>query len=296
MKKAYRSKTIGANISVLAISPLYPPLHEWIRTHGDQAMAAVCVLNILLRFFTQSKLQLSMGKVKTLLIFLASFVLIGCEHQAKNEISSDIYYDRLMRMEIDGVQYTGAAVLPLKPKYQIKIRTPGDIDFLLVKSCQRREIYEPKKSEFTFTFSPKPTEKAIPCPLEFEAMEKGKNRLTLGKVIIPTEGYELPGTLDCNEKPLQAMSHGVSYCESGAMYHQTLSFSAVVDFDIHLSHCAEFVDPTGHKRPYFERKNPNLVTFRIPRGDCTIIFKEVGAPKFHLLYTYGVDETLPERN
>lgn len=298
MKKPRKSKTIGVNagitLSLYQLTPLIPKLDNWITAHPKQAIAGVCLTNIVLRFFTDTKLVLGPGAL------LLCLFLMGCTDRGLKP-NSTTYYDRNIQFEIKKIgPISGSGVLPVLPSYEIKIHTVGDMDSLFIASCQRFKHFEPGKDEFTYVYTPKNSiESDTVCPLVFKGVEKGKNRLALGYLDFETEKYTLPGFLDCDDKPY-VRENGTSVCESLAGLKQSITFEVPVKFDINSGSCATYTNDKGNIFEYFHYhtddkgvQNDKVIDFELPRGPCTIIIKGKGQEVYHRLETYGFDEVLP---
>lgn len=56
-KPIFESKTIAVNL-IIALSPLYPPVKDWVQAHPGETLALLGAANLLLRWVTHKRLVL----------------------------------------------------------------------------------------------------------------------------------------------------------------------------------------------------------------------------------------------
>lgn len=283
MKRARKSKIIWLNsVAVLLglASEFWPEIQKQVcESHAPigRWLALLGVINVILRRFC-TKLPLG-------LLFLISGCVTGTPEGmplGTPTLSPDLFYARNIEFEISGAKCRGTCVVARAPKYEIRIKSRGDLDFLLIRSCHREISREKEGDEFRFTYEPVPgVEDNRACPLSFVGVEKGKNRRALGWVGFQDPRRVLGASTKFNGKV--AGSPGVSAVESGAGLIQRIEFDVPVE-----------VEAPGPGCNVFTTQDSRAFEFKIPRGSCTVLFMERALPnRTHTLFTYGYDEILP---
>lgn len=192
------------------------------------------------------------------------------------------FYARNAELDVNGAKGRGTLVVGRAPKYQIKLTSQADMDFLLIRSCAREVTAEKRGREFSYVYEPAPgLEDVRSCPVSFIGVEKGANRRTVGWLSFHDPRRQLPATLKCNGRVTPSPS--VSACESGAGLLQRIEFTQPVAVVADRPECE--IAGVGDGYEY---------TFTIRRGACSYLFTErAGQGRSHWLETYGFDETAP---
>jgi hypothetical protein len=219
--------------------------------------------------------------------FLIALWLCGCAVSPPIKLDESKHYARNAEMEINGTKARATVVVARAPKYEIRIRSAGNMDFLLVNTCAREQIVERAGDDFRYTFEPNVIETSRACPIKFTGVEKGRNRRTVGWIDVEDPRHELGAELCCNGRCAKAS--GVSACESGAGLIQRITFQTPA---LSSTKSAENLDC----KPLETKDGGLSFEFRQPRGECTHAFMELADPgRTHRLSTFGFDEQIPQK-
>ena len=218
-----------------------------------------------------------------LTLLAAQFIIGGCSNPPAQSQSGK-YYARQLKFEVNKQKGQGALVVPLAPKYEIRVESEADMDFLLIRSCGRERAFEKEGGTFKYLFLPTPgVEDNRPCPLSFESIEKGENRRPAGVVGFEDPSRTLPAVLACNGEVLKTT--GVAVCQNGAGLITRITFSTPVDV-------ATGRDEKGvPKCPLPKSADGKVYEWaNHPRGDCFFLFRErPPASRSLVLSTFGYD-------
>jgi hypothetical protein len=217
-----------------------------------------------------------------LCIAMAFIVLSACSTVTK-PVSPATFYRRDMGISVDGREYPGYGVLPLKDSYDIRVTTKHDMDRFTATSCHRQIIEEKvdgagwfsKKATYKFTFSRSSgIEKSDPCPLQLTASSDG-NEHSWGFLDFETSSERLPANLECDG--WQRTAKGVSVCQAKANLVQKIAFDqpAFTSFDQNCS-----MPIPADKKTFI---------YSMPRGRCVFVFCSRDK-ECHRLTTIGYDE------
>lgn len=190
---------------------------------------------------------------------------------------------RNLEIEVNGVKCVGTCVFKQAPRYEIKIRSKADMDFLLIRTCHRSEAKEREGTDYKWTYEPTRQEQDRACPIRLTGLEEGKGRISTGFIDFTDARKTLEVALQCNGKALLGV-RGVAACEAAAGLLQAIEFNAPVRYSTQSSlgpaqskHCDTFKTQDGKRFEYV-----------MPQGECTITFEEDAAPYRQLrLNTYG---------
>ena len=218
-----------------------------------------------------------------LIVVSVLIALSGCAGPAARYEAGKFYAKRL-QFEVNKAKGVGTLVCPIAPKYEIRVESEADLDFLLLRSCGREKEFEKEGSSFKYLCTPgKGVEDNRPCPLSFESIEKGENRRPAGVVAFEDPARTLPATLTCNGEVIQAK--GVGLCQNGASLITRVVFEAPVDVATGRDEtgkplCALPISADGKIYEWAEH----------PRGNCDFLFRErPPASRSMILYTFGYD-------
>lgn len=177
--------------------------------------------------------------MKWLLITLSILTLgfgVGCsilQTQSANEMASKTFRKDL-KFEIDGKTYSGVAVLPRKPTYEIIFHPETKIERFIIQTCHRdATIDKPKtgwfSNKFTYKFTPQPgIEDSMSCPLEIAALDLNQTKNGFAFIEFQDQRPEisLKANIKCNGD--YNLETGVGVCQSAAGLLQQVFFSEKV--------------------------------------------------------------------
>jgi hypothetical protein len=214
---------------------------------------------------------------------LATIGLSGCAvlSPAQQEVSQNTFYRRDMKVSVDGVDYPGYGVLPVKDSYEFKVQTNHEMDRFKQITCHREIIEEKvgdkgflsKATKYSFTLRRlNSVERSDPCPLELIA-SADSNDHTWAYFDFAAADEKLPAKIECDG--WNATYNGVSVCQSAVGLMQKISFSEPVktSFD---ADCP--MPPAPDEKTFI---------FPINAGKCVYIFYGTTSKQFHRLTTLG---------
>lgn len=200
--------------------------------------------------------------------------------EPQQSLEPNIFYERDLEITINGYKVYGAGVVPAAPKYDIKVKSKGKLDLLLVRTCHRNWKSETHEKEAQLQIIPVPgIEDNGPCAMRFEGYEKDKGRHSWGLIEIERPDVTQKATITCNG--YQYEGRGISICQSFAGLIQRITFPLPVIADPE-ERCAGPVSNDGGKT--FE--------FPIVKGECTYAFYEKTMNRWHQLTTIGYEQVL----
>ena len=138
--------------------------------------------------------------------YLLLLLLIGCT-EVTPVADTSVLYKRDVRIQFEGQDYFGVAVLPARDKYDLELTFAGELDLFAFRSCHREVTQEDagggrifgKKNKVSFTYVPMaPLETGKMCSVEIEGYEAGKGRHSWGFLDFETPLETLPGLSICN--------------------------------------------------------------------------------------------------
>lgn len=213
---------------------------------------------------------------RIILLLLLAASLGGCSSPPQ-PLSPDVLYIRSIDLDVNGTPANGTLVAPRKDKYQITIKSKGNMDLLLIKSCHR-EWYGEKisgrgwfqnNSSYVYQYAPDPDLEMHECPLEISSLDATKGAHAWGYIDFEDPKYILPVTLQCNG----STDHygGVSICQARAGLIQEIVF----DTDVIAKPSAKcgLGNVAG---TFLEGKR---FVFEQPVGACFLTFMEKLAPR-----------------
>ncbi len=233
MKHPSQSKTIWVNLIPLIISlnEIGISLFNNAKiTYSMMAVAALSILNIILRFFTSES-------IKKVPVIIAALLLTSCS-SVQQKLEPDVFYKRDIGLEVNGQFYSGVTVIPKSSHYSITIIPPGDTDLVLFQTCHRENAIEKaskgwglfgKKSKFTYEYYPvSGIEDSRVCPLRVNVFDSknGKNAWALLDFEHPL--YQLKFNMTCNGEEKQF--NGVGICQAKNKSIQRIMFKEPVMF------------------------------------------------------------------
>lgn len=191
------------------------------------------------------------------------------------------YYPHDIEIKVNNIKGKGIVIAPFSKKYEIRIKAPGKLDLLQWVTCHRSKYQEKAGSWFSgsaayFEYEPQYKEEHDRCDMQIYGYEKVKGRHASAYVLFESAKYKVQARLHCNGSTKYL--NGVGGCSSKAGTYQQIEFGSEV----------KSVKPMADNCP--KLPDADKIQFKLPRGNCTYIFKE-GA-KFFRLKTYGWDEPL----
>jgi hypothetical protein len=219
---------------------------------------------------------------------LVAFLASGCASPAPVVLDKDKHYARNVQFEINKAKGQPTMVAARAPRYEIRLKSEIDMDYLLIRSCGREHGVEKAGDEFRYSMEPNLVElESHSCPISFVGAEKGANRRTLGWVDFQDPRYTYPARVDCDGSWANVV--GVAACESGAGLEARLEFPEPTDLAT--------TNPDCKLTLLKDADGVRVFKFKLPRGECTHMFQErKGGLRVLKLSTYGFDERLPLRS
>jgi hypothetical protein len=219
------------------------------------------------------------------LLALAGALFISSCVTARFQAGKTIYA-RNLEIEVNGVKCSGTCVAERAPKYEIKIKSVGDMDFLLVRTCHQSFKRENEGTDFKWTFTPVAgKEYNRGCPARYTGIDKEKGRGALGWIDFQDPRKTLPACLQCNGRSYCAP--GVSACESAQGLVQGITFTAPVTYSTRST----IGEERTRECDTFKTTDGKTFEFRTPIDECTVTFEEKAPPyRQHRLSTYGFEQ------
>lgn len=219
-----------------------------------------------------------------LMALMGILVFEGCSIAPKSDAKK--FYKLDIKIETKEVKASGMIVLPLKKSYTIKLRTPGKMDVLYLKTCGRDFQWERvrsglNKKKAVIHYTPNEIEREGACPIKIESYDK-KGRHAVGFIDFQSAETTLPGTVVCEPKAIKFS--GVSKCQGAVGSIKRIKFD--VDVITRYDELCFMNSP----------KLGKVFEFNMSRGYCTFTFVEVQPPhRRHRLETYGYEEFRPRK-
>lgn len=200
------------------------------------------------------------------------------------ELSDDTFYKLDLSLWANGyyTEKRGAMVVPKAESYTIKASGKTKFDFLIVKTCHRKDSFENLGESFTYDYKPVVgVEDNRACPVEIMGAEKLRGRHVGAFIDFEDERNTLPAVGDCDRNHLSW--NGVGVCQGPAGLFQRIVFETEVVAESGTSGC---------KTP--ESEDSKTFVFKQGRGRCLIKFMEKASPhRAFRLNTLGYDEIVP---
>lgn len=163
-------------------------------------------------------------------IFLIGFQL-GCNLIPIKDPQKEAeqIYKKDLQFIVDGVKYSGVAVLPFKSSYNITVIPEEKADRIIIQSCHRDITVDRPKSgwfntKYSFVYSPIiGIEDNRNCALEIASLtKKQENAFAYIDIRDSRKEVSLKANMKCNGEYLD--TEGVSVCQSAAGLRQGISF------------------------------------------------------------------------
>lgn len=135
-----------------------------------------------------------------------------------------------MSFSVDGMKYSGTAVLQRRSNYVFKFDLPKDTERVWISTCHRRlPFYGPFQSQFEYKYIPQMyLENWTLCFLKAEAITKsGQISFAVADF---TSNESMKANVYCNGNAPQDFV-GASFCQAAAGYRQMLRFDEKVDIE-----------------------------------------------------------------
>lgn len=220
-----------------------------------------------------------------ILIFLLQLMTLkGCSSQVYEKPESDVYYKMDIEIEYNKAKYSGVAVLPYSPAYELRFKSPGKMDLFTFRTCSREISIEESRfqgSDKKAVVHYMPTElEQGSCPIDLGSFEKEKGRHAWG--IIDFQGRMqndfMPANIICGGD--KYISDGVTICQQREQLIQSIEFDTEV-ITAPTKECSLDID-----------KGKKFI-FNIKKGYCVYVFMEIKGPhRIHRLTTYGYEKIL----
>lgn len=232
-----------------------------------------------------------MSLIMMILISCQSLEVLKEDQKQKTEIlKAD------MVVTIDGKEYVGTGVLPVKDAYKITIFPKEKADRVTIQTCNRDDTYDkPKtgwfKKEYSYVVGLLPiAETNKSCPLKIESLNENiKNSIAIFQIDDRRPHVSLRMLSKCSGK--QSFSNaGVSLCQGAENSVQFFEFPEKVWPGDPEPHCATPESSDG-----------KIWSIKLNRGMCTYYFgsrrkHQNGEYMVHMLTTYGYTMTPYQRD
>ena len=216
--------------------------------------------------------------IKSVILVVAILWFTACSN-VQQELDKNIFYKRDLALDIGDVEKEGVAVVPYLESYRIKIKSPGDMDYFIYRTCHRQEEHERVGKRFSFLYQVSlESRDGILCPMELESFEAGRGRHAWGFVAFEDKTHRLPSVVKCNGKSISF--NGVSVCQAKEGLIQNISFM-------------EKVIMKGTDRCDFKSVGAGKdFSFTMHKGICVYEFLSLESDSLHKLYTIGYEQGL----
>ena len=131
-------------------------------------------------------------------------------------------------MQINDQYFKGTAIPKKAPTYHIKVKTPGVISMITVRSCHREFTFEPDRSWFSsgkkyeFDYTPNQIEKSSACPLDIGAYDNSTSARHSWAMVFFANTEKIEASLECNGETFKGV--GISVCQARAGTLQAIHF------------------------------------------------------------------------
>lgn len=232
--------------------------------------------------------------MKVGLSFFVVLVLIAACSSVPQSLSPDVLYVRSMQLQVNGRDAVGTIVVPQASKYSITVKSQGNMDLLLIKSCHREWSGEKvsgrgwfqKTSSYVYEYLPDPDLEVHECPLQIASLDASKGADAWGYVDFEDSKYTLPVHVQCNGESLHY--GGVSVCQARKGLVQQIVF----DTDVIAKPgpgCELGNDPGS----FVEGKE---FVFSMPSGACYVTFMEkADARRAHRMTLIGYSDLVYQK-
>lgn len=163
-------------------------------------------------------------------------LLLGCALTPPIDVKkqSEETYRKDMKVNVDGKDYVGTGVLPVKQTYKFTLYPKEKIDRLIVQNCHREFVIDkPKtgwfKNDYTFNFDPLPdVETNKLCQIEIAALNQNtRNSFAFFEFDDTRPEISLQAFVKCNGI-YDVSRAGVSLCQSADGLKQQIFFQEKV--------------------------------------------------------------------
>lgn len=217
--------------------------------------------------------------ISSLMSFLASCASVP------QELNPKVYYKNDMNLEINGLPYVGAAVVPRAASYVIKIESKADMDMLTITSCHRDEAFASviknnwwkARRGYTYYYTPNLKEQENGCQLRLGGYEKVNGRHSWAYVDFENPVETLPGLVSCNGNPAY-LANGTSVCQSREGLLQLIQFDVPVEMSQKIDPKCKIV--SADKKTW---------SFKQPNRECDMVFQSIDDGRMHRLKTIGYE-------
>lgn len=176
--------------------------------------------------------------LRLILIGLAVFFSLSCQtfDVPNPQKEAEQVYRKDLEIEVDGKTYYGVGVLPRKSNYKITIHPEGNIDRLIIQSCNREIVADKPEVKgwfnhsYSFTYWPLVgLEDNRTCPIEIASLEEKKTRNGFGYLDFRDARPEisLRSSIKCNGE-YQNLEEGVGICQAPSGLRQQIFFQTQV--------------------------------------------------------------------
>lgn len=215
--------------------------------------------------------------LKCLLLFIFS-VLSSCSsiHQ---ELDPKVFYQRDLSIKVNGTWTKRMSVIPYKKSYYFKVKSPGQMDLLIMETCHRSTDVEEVGRRHGFNYDPIENIETKPscATIKFSSFEKSKKgRHAEGYLVVANPYFKLESTVKCNGK--KENFKGTSVCHAKESLYQEISFK-------------EDVREIESSCKLNSQNKNNVYRFKMPNRDCRFLFISKNNEK-HILYTSGYEEII----
>jgi hypothetical protein len=201
-------------------------------------------------------------------LFFLCLLLSACS--TYQTLTPGIYYKRDIEVTINSKVYEGVVVVPHAAQYEFKFSPKGDMDMIIIRSCQRTYAAEKqsggflgigKRKEFTYIYSPQfPIESDRVCPLRADAYESGSEaRHSWSFVDFESPNWQIKYRLKCSDKVIDV--NGVGVCQEMIDTTQRVEFGEPVRFAPSSPGCSNPVS-----------KGSMAYEFKLSEGECLYVF------------------------
>jgi len=187
-----------------------------------------------------------MRLVKNMLELCLAIFLVGCS-SFQPELELGVYYKRDMHASITGLgDFKGVTTAPVSDHYEVVLEPKGDIEYIIIRSCDREDTYEhdQKKflniwkigdNQFKYDYKPNFIEKNRICPLRIDSFDRGNKQHSWLFLDFEHPEYNLDYYAWCNGRI--DSYHGVGACQMRAGLVAALQFEEEIQFAPVMDEC-----------------------------------------------------------
>lgn len=227
------------------------------------------------------------AKKNSILVFL--LFLVGCSSQSF-VLDPKIYYVRDLKIKALGIWHEGVGSIGYRKEYEFKIKSPGRMSTLLIKTCHRSIKIEDagKREKITFKLQ-EGVEGVYGCnAIRFSSFDDKKNKHAEGMLLIRTDDFQMPFELQCNGKTKRERATNICQAEKGKW--QRIRFKEKVLMVSEKNSESMTSVPEACDIEQKEAKEEFL--FQIPPRECHFIFVNPKTLQESYLFTIGPEEMI----